>query len=80
MSEKKAGVSRIKRYGIPLLIIILGLLLSLTTFILARVWDLQRIQTQFKQEADDYYETLKREIDSNLQALLSLQSFLFWFS
>ena len=36
MSEKKAGVSRIKRYGIPLLIIILGLLLSLTTFILAR--------------------------------------------
>ena len=38
MSEKKAGVSRIKRYGIPLLIIILGLLLSLTTFILARVW------------------------------------------
>ena len=78
MSEKKAGVSKIKRYGIPLLIIILGLLLSLTIFILARDWDLQRIRTQFNREADDYYETLKREIDSDLQTLLSLQTFYFY--
>jgi CHASE1-domain containing sensor protein len=74
MSEKKAGVSRIKRYGIPLLVILLGIVLSITAFVVLRERDRQRIRTQFELEADDHYETLKKEINFNLHVLLSVQA------
>jgi hypothetical protein len=66
MSEEKAGAFRIKRYPVPLLVIFLGILLSITGFVVLRGWDRERIRTQFESDAEDRYKSIKREIDPSL--------------
>jgi CHASE1-domain containing sensor protein len=77
-SQKKMIPFRIKQaphYTLPVVIIVIGILLSVSVFIIVLDWEHQRIQTQFNQDAEERFEALKREIESDLHVLHSINAF-----
>jgi PAS domain S-box-containing protein len=77
-SQKKMITFRIKQashYTLPIGIIVIGILLSVSIFIIVLDWEHQRIQTEFNQDAEERFEALKREIESDLHVLDSITAF-----
>jgi PAS domain S-box-containing protein len=64
-----------QRYLSPVVIILVGTMISLAGFTLALSLDRQMIRTEFEKEAENRFETIKREIESNLNAVVSLKAF-----
>ncbi|HYA93504.1 MAG TPA: CHASE domain-containing protein, partial [Thermodesulfobacteriota bacterium] len=77
-SQKKMIPFRIKQashYTLPVVIILIGILLSVSVFIIVLDWEHQRIQTRFNQDAEERFEVLKREVESDLHVLDSIKAF-----
>ncbi len=55
--------------------ILAGTIISFLGFALALNLDRQMIRTEFEKEAENRFETIKREIESNLNAVVSLKAF-----
>jgi PAS domain S-box-containing protein len=54
---------------------VIGIVLSVSVFIIVLDWEHQRIQTEFKEDAEERFEALKREIESDLHVLDSIEAF-----
>jgi hypothetical protein len=55
--------------------ILIGTMCSFVGFEPALSWDRQKIKTEYKKGEEICLETIKREIQSNLHALVSLKAF-----
>jgi len=64
-----------RRYLAPVVTILIGTIISFIGFALAVSLDRQMIRTEFEKEAENRFETIKREIESNLCAVVSLKAF-----
>jgi two-component system, sensor histidine kinase and response regulator len=59
----------------PIVTILVGTIISFIGFTLVLSLDRQMIRTEFEKGAENHFETIKREIESNLHALVSLKAF-----
>ena len=73
---KEALKVPIRRYLIPVVTTLAGCVISLTAFSAVRIWDRQEMRHDFEIAAENRYGALKREVDFNLYALLSLHAFI----
>ena len=67
--------TKAQRYSAPVVTILAGAIISFIGFTLALSLDRQMIRSEFLKGADNRFETIKREIESNLHALVSLKAF-----
>jgi PAS domain S-box-containing protein len=65
----------IRRHIVPLIIVVLGILLSTAAFYAARYWEKQKIRDAFETQATERNSALEREIQINLLVLSSLQAY-----
>ncbi|MFZ0929092.1 MAG: CHASE domain-containing protein [Syntrophobacteraceae bacterium] len=78
MMNRKRIISqktKAQRYLSPLVTILVGAIFSFIGFTLALSLDRQMIRTEFEKEVENRFETIKREIESNLHAVVSLKAF-----
>lgn len=61
-------------YLAPLLILLLGLLLSGISFFYVDNWERNKVRLEFNREMDNHLSSLRREIDLNIQILYSIKS------
>ena len=76
--RNKTDLSRTRqawRWTLPLMLILVGIALSTTAFMVVRNWDQDKIRAVFEQDAGERYEALKREIESDLHVLDSIKAF-----
>ena len=59
----------------PIVTILIGVTISVAGFFLSLHWDMQVIRTEFEHEAENHFETIRREIESNLHTLSSIKAF-----
>ena len=64
-----------QRHLTPIVTILAGAIISFIGFALALGLDRQMIRTEFEKGAENRFETIKREIESNLHAVVSLRAF-----
>jgi PAS domain S-box-containing protein len=64
-----------QRYLAPIVTILAGTIISFIGFTLALSLDRQMIRTEFEKGAENRFETIKREIESNLHAVVSVKAF-----
>ncbi|MEN8220196.1 MAG: CHASE domain-containing protein [Pseudomonadota bacterium] len=57
----------------PAIVILLGITLSLTAFIVTRSWESQDIQMKFERLIDNNFASLRRELDISIEVLLGLK-------
>ena len=77
MRKEKTNLSRtrqIRRYILPFLMILAGIVLSASAFTVVLNWDRQKIRTAFEEDATERYETFKREIEFDLHVLDSVKA------
>jgi len=77
-SERKTIRFRMKQashYTLPIVIIMIGIVLSVALYIIVLDKEHQRIRTEFEQDAEERFEALKREIESDLHVLDSINAF-----
>ena len=67
--------TKAQRYSAPVVTILAGAIISFIGFTLALSLDRQMIRSEFEKGADNRFETIKREIESNLHAVVSLKAF-----
>jgi uncharacterized membrane protein YwzB len=54
----------------PAIIILVGIILSVTAFIVIRSWESQDIQMKFERLIDNNFASLRRELDISIEVLL----------
>jgi PAS domain S-box-containing protein len=77
MNGKRIKSRNIKarRYLSPVVAILVGTVISIAGYTLASSLDRQVIRAEFVQKTQNHFETIKREIESNLQAVVSVKAF-----
>ncbi len=66
---------KVQRYLAPVVAILAGAIISFIGFTLALNLDRQMMRTEFEKESENRFETIKREIESNLHTVMSLKAF-----
>jgi PAS domain S-box-containing protein len=74
MKVTKNRKTKAQSYLPALMTILVGAIISFIGFALALSWDRQIIKTEFETETENYFETIKREIELNLHAVLSVKA------
>jgi PAS domain S-box-containing protein len=67
--------TKAQRYLFPVMTILIGAMISFIGFALALSQERQMIRTEFEKQAENRFETIKREIESNLHTMVSLKAF-----
>ena len=67
--------SRLYQYSVVVVVILVGVVLSVTAFVVLRAHEQQALQAEFRLDSQNYISTLEREVESNLQILTSIASF-----
>lgn len=62
-------------YAFVIAILFIGLLISIVAFTVVKKWEGQKLWMEFYQATENRHASLQRQIDSDLQALVSLQAF-----
>ncbi len=66
--------TRVSRYTLPLVAILMGIMLSIAAVISSQNLVQKEIREEFEQEAKECFEALRRELEVNLQVVLSVQA------
>jgi diguanylate cyclase (GGDEF)-like protein/PAS domain S-box-containing protein len=56
-------------------IVVGGLVISLTAFLVVRAWDRQKMKADFERSAENRYAAIKRELEADLEVLTSIKAF-----
>ena len=66
--------TRVSRYTLPLVAILMGIMLSIAAVISSQNLVQKEIREEFEQDAKECFEALRRELEVNLQVVLSVQA------
>jgi len=70
-----ADIGKKLPYIFVVVVLLIGIGISFAAFTLVKRWEGQKLWTEFYQATENRHASLQRQIDSDLQALVSLQAF-----
>lgn len=67
--------NKVGRHAGTMVTILVGILISFLAFALAADWERQMLRTYFEEEARHRFEAIRRELNFDLHALMSVKAF-----